>query len=494
MSAEEHSLHAGTIVSNVKIVAISSVLVTIFAGATRMLLPRFLGTAEIGRLTFAESWANLFLCFGQLGIGTWIMKHVSVRAAASVESASSALYVSAIAMGLLWVAMVGVLVFQGRDGGTVALAGIFGIYVALYLTQRGALTGLCVALGYTKYISTIDVLQRVVTIVAIVVALLLWPSAMGATGAMMLGQLVAFFAVMIYLSKQGHLNWNISARHGLEIARQSMPFFIATVVVDVAANMDIAILEHFSTPDEVGLFGAARRIQGALLMFVPAMYTSAQPILARLHSSDQEAYRTFFWELLRAVLAFSVFVGFGMAMFGDVAVRFLYGDNFSDAARSVILLGPATILTYMATFMGSTVILSSRGFVMAIQTLVAIALNLGLSIWLIPKGVSAGVGHGAAMTATVSAMTEFVVVIGLWAILGRQMIRPALMAHVIVWFVICAGIASNETMMAGVTFWERVPLFILVYGFYSWITGLIRWKDVTTVRQLLGQRDSKTSN
>jgi O-antigen/teichoic acid export membrane protein len=490
MSADGHSSHAETVVSNVKIVAISSVLVTIFAAATRILLPRFLGTAEIGRLTFAESWANLFLCFGQLGIGTWFMKHVSVRAAASTESAPSALFVSAIAMGLLWLAMVGALVLQGRDAGTITIVSVFGVYVALYLTQRGALTRLCVALGYTKFISTTDVLQRVVMIVTIVTALLVWPSAMGASLAMLAAQIVTFFAVMIYLARKGHLNWNFSSRHGLEIARQSMSFFIATVVVDVSANLDISILEHFSNPDEVGLLGSARRIQGALLMFVPAMYTSAQPTLARLQATDQKAYIAFFSELMRAVLAFSIFVGFGMAMFGDVAVRILYGENFSAASRSVILLGPATILTYLATFMGSTVILSSRGYVMAIQTLIVILLNLGLSIWLIPKGVSAGVGHGAAMTASVSAMTEFVVVAGLWAILGLKMIRPALMAHVVIWFVICFGVASNESMMAGVQVWERIPLFIFVYVFYAWLTGLIKWKDIEAVRQILGKKKS----
>ena len=352
------------------------------------------------------------------------------------------------------------------------------------LMQRGILRRICIALNHAKFISNLDIAHRTLSVAFVILAILYSPTAFSAALALFFSQLIVIIYAVYFLIRNDHLIANASIRQGMDIAIQSLPYFAATIFIDIAANLDIPILEHYSSPEEVGLMGSALRIQGALMLFIPIIQTSAQPTLARLFATDTKSYEQVVRELFRAVLTFGLFVGLGMAVFGDIAVKYLYGPKFVDASRAVTLLGPATLLTYLATFMGSTAMMTAKGFSMAIQMAVAIVINLGLSVWLIPYGVSLGLGRGAGMTATISGITEFVVVSGLWWILGPNIVKAKLMLHILFCFSVCLLIDWHYATIIDTNLATRALIFVLLFSVYAFATKLVKRDDRIFFKQL----------
>jgi O-antigen/teichoic acid export membrane protein len=468
---------------NAKIAVIAAILTTILATITRMAVPRYLGVTEMGHLTFAESWANLILSFGQLGVGTWLMKNVSTQKEVSRKSLFSALTMASVLMTFLWLIMNALIWLRHGAEANLWLSGTIGAFVALYLLQRGILRRNCIALGLTKFISKVEVFQKAITTIFVISILILRPSALNVAIAMLLPQFASILFALFYLARLGHFEISGSVQHSFEIAKQSLPFFAASIFVDITANIDVPVLEYLSSPYEVGLLGACLRIQGALFLLIPVLQTSAQPELARLFIEDKKEFSLKVKEVFRLVVLVAIFVGFGTVTFGSSVINQVYGASFQDAVPCLVALGPVTILTYVASFMGSTATMTSKSSSVAWQMFWAVAVNLVLSYCLIPIGLTYGAGHGASTAAIVTAITELFVVCGLWRALGVQTIPIKQMLHVFVAFPLCAALAYFVDSAAALSFFQKVTFFVIFFVSYASITGLIRLDDLKYLRK-----------
>ena len=462
--------------------------------ALRMLLPRFLGAEELGILTYAESWSGLILGFSQLGVGVWLMKNVAVHPEKAGESTASALLMTGGLGALLWLVVIIIPALRGKSPSELLVVGIMGVYMLMFIIQRAVFRRVCVALNETRRVSKLEVYQRMLTLACVAVALVVWPKSAGAAIAQLIGQLFIFILLWKYLVNVNALKANATVAKSFDIARQSLPFFMASVLVDVTGNINAPLLDYFASPAEVGLLGAALRIQGAFLIFIPVIDTSVQPTLARLYATDRERYGLYVRNLLRTVLAFSILIGLAMATFGDVAVKVINGDGFSDAVRTLILLGPATILTFLASYLGSAAMMNNKGYAMAIQTALVLVTNVVLAFLILPEAAARGPGLGAGAVAVITGIGELLIVIGFGFILGRKIVPPSTIVHAVLAFFACGVAAWYADALNQINIVLRIMFLATAYVAYVLATGLVKKSDLTFIQEILSRRANRSAN
>jgi O-antigen/teichoic acid export membrane protein len=358
------------------------------AFGANLVLARLLGVGDYGRLAFLTVLMTVATGIVELGLNSAVIQFSSrAHAAGRVEdvrlllSASQGFRLMVVAplLTLLVVATADV------DARSLALAVVFGIWVPAALS--GALV--CIIIESKSdssaklAILTNVLLQLVVITVAYFVptADAVWAARLIASGVM-----VAF-----YLGP-------ISATYRRAVVRPSLPrgfppgfwrFALPTGLSSLIGTLALSRTEVFfltwlSTPEAVGLFALAFGLAAHVFAPAQALIGPLIPAVSGLYETDKRSVVPAFERVVRASSTLiALACGCGLPAFALLVAPF-YGSQFAEAAPLLLTLGVAGALLAAGGPVTAFTLgrLSSRDLLSS--NVLALAVNVGLAISLIP--------------------------------------------------------------------------------------------------------------
>ncbi len=188
-------------------------------------------------------------------------------------------------------------------------------------------------------------------------------------------------------------------RVGWEFWRFTAPRALMTVAQIATQRLDIVLVGALAGASSAATYAAATRFVVAGQMGTQAVSLAAQPRFAEHLSHDDtpgasELFRTstawlvlMTWPLYLVLL---VFAGLMMSMFGS---------GYTDGAIVIIVLAIALMISTALGMVEVVLMMSGRSMWTLINSLVGLALQVGIDIWLIPDlGVlGAAIGWAAAI-------------------------------------------------------------------------------------------------
>lgn len=250
--------------------------------------------------------------------------------------------------------------------------------------------------------------------VLLLLALLAWRGAAG--GADVADVLWAHAAASLIvaagarLALRGSLAWGVDAGELRAMLRYSLPLVPAGVAVFAATYLHRWMLGAMGTLDDVGLFGVAARLGGAVTLVLIGVQTAITPLVYAHHrdSGTPAALARLaegFWCL--ALLACGA-----MALFARDLLALLAGPAYGGAAPLVAWLAVAALLGQMYVFAPGIPIAQRTGWQLAITALAALA-GVVLSVLLVPLAGA----RGAALASVASAL----LFLGAWVVVGQRL-------------------------------------------------------------------------
>jgi O-antigen/teichoic acid export membrane protein len=248
--------------------------------------------------------------------------------------------------------------------------------------------------------------------VLLVVALDLGPAGyfLGLAGGSLAG--LALIAARERTTLAAPINW----RELPAMVRLGAALLPASLFVWALFLLDRTILLAISGAEEVGLYAVANRAATPALLAAQALSVGWIPAALRLHASvsgDEPAVRA---NVLTAVVAAGCSLALGLTLFAGPVVEFLGGSEYAGAAPAVGPLALAFAANSAAAILVSPLLIARRGALVAGLNGVCAAVNLVLTLALVPAFGLRGAAWATALS--------FVLLAALYAWAGAR-IAPA---------------------------------------------------------------------
>ncbi len=204
--------------------------------------------------------------------------------------------------------------------------------------------------------------------------------------------------------------WSFSAPRGVAAAFQIVIIWF-----------DLLLLSHFRDATEVGIYGAASRAVLLGTFALQAIRLAIAPQISRLLARDdrqgaQVVYQTATWWLI--VASWPLFIT--LAIFGPVLLG-VFGPGFDQGATALAILTVAMLVNLGTGNVTVVLLMGGKSSWNLLNTAVALALNIGLNVVLIPRyGM-----EGAAVAWAVSIIVDNVMaLVEVWWFLGMRPFGP----------------------------------------------------------------------
>lgn len=404
-----------------------------------VVMARKLGDEKFGVFTFAFSIATLATTFGGFGQATILTREVARdRSRVHDYLANTLGLMAAVTVPALLLAGV-VLSAAGTDGETRATLALLGAGVTADL--------LCAACYATFQaferlgaIPTIQISQRVVTAAVGVAALANGAGVTAVAAVYAATSTLAFVVALVVVRRLARPRLRISPARWLPLMRAAAPVGLAAVFFTVLFRLDMIMLGSFKSRADVGEYGAAYRILEATLFLSWAVTGAFYPVFSRLGPSSEPPLRAVFERSLKLLTSLTLPLAVAAAALGEPLVRLLYGPEFEEAGRALVLLA-ATIALYPPCYLAGMLLVSQDRQRVITWTYGMAALgNVLLNLVLIPRWSL----HGAAVATSVSQLAVAVVLLAA----AQRVTGPLRWAATLVTPAVAAALAGGAMLVA----------------------------------------------
>jgi O-antigen/teichoic acid export membrane protein len=458
------------------------------SAALTVLLPQYLGDANLGKLTLAMALTQLLGLITDLGATTYLTKEI-----ARTPERAGALIVNQLAMRIPLGLVAGLLTIivahsAGYDPYTRSIVYVLTIGI-LVTALSNMVTATLQGLHRMKVLALSSIFNKVGYAVLAIAFLLLGGGALWvsiAWVAMTVAVLVVTSAVLLRHVKFS-IQIDLSMWRPMFLA--GLPFFVWQAALLVYGQIDTVLLSFLTRDAVVGWYSAAYRIV-MIPVFIPTiLVTVIFPALSAA-SSNAPAFNAIARRAVHAVALISVPMALGIMLLPDKIIQTLnYPESFSNSVLPLVLLAPHLPLAAIDVMIGTVLNTRDRQRQWAMTGIAAAVVNPLLNLVAIPYTQFA-FGNGAIGAAGITTFTEvFMLVVGL-----RLLPRGVFGWSTVIDVLKC--VAAGAAMGVGVVAARELPIAIpiaiggLVYGATCLAVGAVSLGDVKQVKVYLLQRQS----
>ena len=197
-------------------------------------------------------------------------------------------------------------------------------------------------------------------------------------------------AVALHRAAGSGLRLSASWPRMRELIGESWPFLLSGAAALVYLKIDVLMLGHMASREDVGLYSAAARLPEAAYTLSAAIIWAVQSSVVRRYDQSRAAFERALANLLGALalVAYAVFIP--MAVLSPWLMRLVFGPDFAGAGPLLAVLAVAGIFVYMRAGYGLWATLAKQGRFILVTNCLGAALNVGMNLYAIPAYGAAG--------------------------------------------------------------------------------------------------------
>jgi O-antigen/teichoic acid export membrane protein len=358
------------IVANVGWRALADLGSKVASLALYVVMARRLGAAQFGVYTYGFALVTIVTALGSFGQGTILTREVARDRSRVQDYFGNTLALRAL-MSVPVVGLTILLTALTADSTTVWVVALLGTAFVVEL-QTLTCTATYQAFEKLSLVPIVLIGQRLFAALVGIAALLQGADVIAVSAIYLASSVLA--AILAFWLLARHV-W----RPRIEIDRSrwrsllwaAVPVGIAATLATILIQAGTTMLGWFESDAEVGNYGAAQRLVQSTFFIGWAVGAAVYPVLSGLSRLTEPTAAFVYERAIKLSLALSLPVAVGAALLADPAVQLLYGDEFEDAARALVLLSPVIAL-YAVNHL-SLMLLVSQGRQLGVAAIYAVA-------------------------------------------------------------------------------------------------------------------------
>lgn len=426
---------------------------------------RYLGPGGYGQFALALAFTQLFGVLADAGLTTIVIRELAQRPERAPAVVGSALALRGM-LAVAAVAAAGLVSLAMPYPPDVRIAVLIaGVPLALGLLNSAFVAVLQADLRAGR-VALADVAGRAAGLVAVLVVVALDLGFYAVVAAGGVGAAVALAATTALARPLLPSRPRGDRETSRRLISAALPLGLALALNEVYFRADALIISLSRPFAELGLYALAWRI-GEVVATVPAVFLlSVFPILARYAATRDRRLGPALQVAGDVALVAGVGIAVGGAVVAGELARLLGGDGFAAAAAPLRVLLAASALGFLNGVFGHALIAAGRQAVTLWLNVVALGLNVGLNVALVPS-------QGIQAAAWVALGCEgLILVAGLWLV--RRHLGLGFSFAILVRCGPAGAAMAAAVWPVREALWLIVPLGAAVYGLVLALTGTFR--------------------
>ncbi len=347
-------------------------------------LPRYLGSADFGRLYLALSIRMMLGLFIDFGGNYLITKEV----ARSEETGVKILGTYILIRVALWVFSIGLILGFSRVLGYSEHVHFLILILAIGKLWEGGSTALSAyfqGVEKMKYPSIGNIAEKFFVASIAILVLLLGATSTAVAIVMSVGAFLNLAVVFWFSRKIIHLSYRFD-REIFTLLRSGMPFFLFSLFSVIYYRIDAVMLNSLTSEQVTGWYGGAFRFFD-IVMVLPIIYkTAIFPVFSKLWDNKDGVLENTIGQSLRLMLILGIPVSFLIFLFSTSIVQFFMGlEEFTPSVIVLRIFAVSIPFIYIDIILGSAIMgAANKQKAWAVTGFAAIAINIIINYLLIP--------------------------------------------------------------------------------------------------------------
>jgi O-antigen/teichoic acid export membrane protein len=394
--------------------ASSQIIEKISSFLMAILLARYLGKGDYGRLVYAIAFANLFTFFWDFGLGRLIIRDVAKnRSDASITFSSKFKFQIISCFAGILVLSLYLILFEIR-GLEVLLILIFGILTALNHLSN-SFRSIFIAFERAEYETYFNSALRSILLLTV-----FWTIHRG-------WELIGISLVLLFFSLLNLIgSWKLVERKFFALQFRKSQTSFASIMKD---SFPIAIIIAFTTfylqinkifllkwkgADATGIYGAVDAIVMAFLIISNSLVLATFPIISKENRISKEKTFSIYKSVFKVLITLGLPIALGGMLLNKEIISLIYGAEFSESKEVLKILIWLTPIIFLTNFTGSCLIAVEKQKQLALICGFNTVLNLALNFILIPYYGYVGAAIASLTTEGVNLIIQYRVLKGYW--------------------------------------------------------------------------------
>lgn len=376
------------------------------------LLTRYLGVDQYGIYTLVFAYLSLFGVFADFGLQLSLVRDLSGEGPSTNNLKSTYFSIKILLSITATVLSLVALVFFPYSE-TIKAA----IVVGSLAVGVGYMNGYGASVLQSKLkldtAALLEVINRIVTVAAIVIFLLLHLNLYAIICAVLIGNIVSF-AVNIYVAPDYFRFRSLPPFPTIvNVIKTSFPIGITTLLGALYFKIDTMMLSVMKTTSDVGIYSLSYKIFENIIMLWLFYMATVYPLLSQyMKSKDHMRFKKLIKSSLVVAILFSIaaiILGFFAA---PLAITILGGNNFIESIlpfRILLIAIPFVIVNNL--FYYALLTISKIRYIL-LTLLLSLAFNFFINLAIIPK-------YGFIGTSVSTIFTELIVMLGYFIVVKK---------------------------------------------------------------------------
>lgn len=453
---------ASRIIGNAFALSLARPFTWLAAIGLTVLLPRYLGDSDLGKMNFAFAFADWTGLFSSFGIATYLTREIARRRSEAAGIVLNALLLRLVLGVVIGAAAVALATVLGFDTLTRNLIYLLTIHMLL-MVFMGVLVGALQGVEKLRIVALIDAVSKLIQLALVALVLLQGYGAIAVAVVYVISDLFAIVCTLYAVWRHVGLRGPVVFRMWGTMLRGSLPFLVWETALLTYARIDIVILSFFVQDAVIGWYGVAYRLISIPLIVPVVLMTAIFPALSAA-AGNPELFNSIARRSVQAAVLVTMPMALGLMLLARPIIDlFGYPEVFRNATVPTVLLAASLPLVGTNMILGSVLGAVDRQKQWALAGVGAAIFNPALNLFAIPY-TQGEFGNGGIGAAAVTSLTEvFLLSAALW-LLPRGVLSRSTLRSI-------AGCAASGAAMAGVVWLARdlsilvsIPLGALVYA------------------------------
>jgi O-antigen/teichoic acid export membrane protein len=458
-----------------------SLILTLVIGiAIRLVMPRYLGPASFGVLSFADAFTTTFFVALGLGIDVYVRKHVSVRPAHASDFFGGTLALRILMTGVVLGAMAIVMSATNRPAEVRHLVYIFA-FAQFFVNVNVTLAAMLQGKGNVGAMSVLSIVTKVAWAGGVVVAMLMGGALWEFAAAFLLSEAIKCGGLFVLAQRHLGLIVRLDAAATKTMILASLPYYLANLATTVYGKLDLTLLTIYGASREVGWYAASSTIANLALLITPLIGWVLMPTFARAAARSRDELFARMRSATQLVLSVAIPISLFISVGADVWVRLLFGAAFAPAAMAVRILATTFVLMYVGIIYAITLMMLERAWALMVIAFGGLAVNVGLNLLLIRPAIATLGDGGGGVACSLSVLgTEIAVTSAMIAIVGRQAFDRRTVTSVLKTLGACALVIVTDRLAAPLG-WPRLLVEGVLYMVVIVASGALQTEELFAI-------------
>jgi O-antigen/teichoic acid export membrane protein len=201
------------------------------------------------------------------------------------------------------------------------------------------------------------------------------------------------------------LDFKFNRTIAVELLRDSWPLIFSGLVISVYVKIDQVMIKEMMNVEAVGQYAAAVRISEGWYFIPMVIASSILPALINAKKQCEQLYYSRLQKLFDFIVWMSIAIAVIMTFLSDWLIIFLYGEQYSQAGRVLMIHIWAGVAVSFGIVWSSWILIENKQKMIVYFHVLSMILNVVYNFFFIP---SQGIEGAAIATAFASVSAQFI--------------------------------------------------------------------------------------